>query len=109
MKQEQDNYCYLFTLTSTNKTTLATLKTLHTTLFTQLIYFFYCIWTCKMIIACLGIAWTAFLLAWLKLHSLLLTLMHCIVKIHIACIVVFYISLKLTNWEYCSKHDPAKR
>jgi len=30
MKQEQDNYC-------------ATLKTLHTTLFTQLIYFSYCI------------------------------------------------------------------
>jgi len=30
-------------------------------------------------------------------------------KIHITCIVVFYISLKLTNCEYCSKHDPAKR
>jgi len=27
----------------------------------------------------------------------------------IRCIVVFYISLKLTNCEYCSKHDPAKR
>jgi len=33
MKQEQDNYCYLFTLASTNKATQATLKTLHTTLF----------------------------------------------------------------------------
>jgi len=43
MKQEQDNYCYLFTLASTNTATLATLKTLHTTLFTQLIYFSYCI------------------------------------------------------------------
>jgi len=29
MKQEQDNYCYLFTLASTNKATLATLKTLY--------------------------------------------------------------------------------
>jgi len=27
-------------------------ETLHTTLFTQLIYFSYCIWTCKMIMAC---------------------------------------------------------
>jgi len=27
---------------------------------------------------------------------------------HITCIVFFYISLKLTNCEYCSKHDPAK-
>jgi len=35
MKQEQDNYCYLFTLASTNKTTLATLKTLRPNLFTQ--------------------------------------------------------------------------
>jgi len=63
MKQEQDNCCYRFILASTNKATLATLKTLHTTLFTQLIYFSYCIWTCKMIMACLRIAWTAFMLA----------------------------------------------
>jgi len=41
MKQEQDNYCYLFTLASTTKATFATLKTLHNTLFTRLIYFFY--------------------------------------------------------------------
>ena len=103
MKQEQDNYCYLFTLASANKATLATLKTLHTTFITQLIYFTYCIWTCKMIMTCLGIVWTAFLLASLKLHCCC-----CIVKIHITCIVivVFYISLKLTNCEYCSKHDP---
>jgi len=39
MKQEQDNY-----------------------------YLFYCIWTRNMIMAYFGIAWTAFLLAWLKLH-----------------------------------------
>jgi len=26
MKQEQDNYCYIFTFASTNKATLATLK-----------------------------------------------------------------------------------
>jgi len=58
MKQEQDNYCYLFTLASTNKAAWATLETLHNTLFTQLIYFFYCIRTCKMIMACLGTAWT---------------------------------------------------
>jgi len=31
-------------------------------------HFIYCIWTCKMIMTCLGTAWTAFLLAWLKLH-----------------------------------------
>jgi len=31
MKQEQGNYYYLYTLASTNKATLATLKTLHTT------------------------------------------------------------------------------
>jgi len=43
MKQEQDSYCYLFTLASTNKATQTTLKTLHNTLFTHLIYFFYCI------------------------------------------------------------------
>ena len=43
MKQEQDNYCNLFTLASTNKARLATLKTLHTTFFTQLIYFSYCV------------------------------------------------------------------
>jgi len=30
------------------------------------------------------------------------------VKIHITCIVVFYISLKLTNCKYCSKHNPAE-
>jgi len=47
-----------------------------------------------------------FLLAWLKLHCCWRC---CIVKIHLTCIVVFYISLKLTNCEYCSKHDPAKR
>jgi len=40
--------------------------------------------------------------------ALLLVLLHN-VKIHIRCIVVFYISLKLTNCEYSSKHDPAKR
>jgi len=108
MKQEQDNYCYLFTLACTNKATLAALKTLHTPLFTQLIYFSYCIWTCKMVKTCLGIAWAACLLAWLKLHCCWRC---CIVKVHITCIVVivFYISLKLTNCEYCSKHDPAKR
>jgi len=108
MKQEQDYYCCIFTLASTNKATLATLKTLHTTLFTQLIYFYYCIWTCKMIMTCLGLAWTAFLLAWLELHCC----WHCcIAKIHITCIavVVFYFSLKLTNCEYCWKHDPSKR
>jgi len=43
MKQEQVNYCYLFMLASTNKATLATLKTLHFTLFAHLIYFSYCI------------------------------------------------------------------
>jgi len=106
MKQEQENYCYLFTLVSTNKSTKATLKILHTTLFTQLICFFYCIWTCKMPMACLWIAWTAFMLAWLKLHCCWRC---CIAKIHITCIVVFYISLKLTNCKYWSKHDPAKR
>jgi len=105
MKQEQDNHCYLFTLASTNKATLARLKTLHTTLFTQSIYFSYCFWTCTMIMA---IAWTAFLLAWLKLHCCWRC---CIVKTHITCIVVvvFCISLNLTNCEYCSKHDQAKR
>jgi len=41
MKQEQDNYCYLFPFASTNKATLATLKTLHNTLFTQLIFFLF--------------------------------------------------------------------
>jgi len=35
MKPEQDNYCYLFTLASTNKATQATLKIFYTTLFTQ--------------------------------------------------------------------------
>jgi len=43
MKQEQDNYCYLFTFACANEATLAALKTLHTPLFTQLINFSYCI------------------------------------------------------------------
>jgi len=40
--------------------------------------------------------------------ALLLVLLNNNVKIHITCIVAFYISLKLTNFEYCSKHHPAE-
>jgi len=184
MKQEQDNYCYLFTLlilsclslASTNKSTKATLKTLHTTLFTKLICFFHCIWTCKIgmkvvshprdtykigtaMLCCLhyshetawvrpvlpnlfrlaapyrknkicGIQWRAHsnFFFYLQDHNgMFRNSLNCIsasltetalTAVAVAALQRYilhtllsstYISLKLTNCEYWSKHDPAKR
>jgi len=74
-KNNWSNVGVIFSLSAcTKKDPQATSKTLHTTLFTQLIICLSILWTCKVILACycLEIAWSKLHFCWLEWNCIAL-------------------------------------